>query len=734
MPSRSRIFLAIALGLALLAGTAACVVRRNLPDASAPALPGLAQTAGADFDGRGVATIHAGSWTDLVRVQGYLVARERLFQMDLLRRRADGRLAEWAGRGVLGMDRIHRIYGFRAVAEQAAALLPAAERQDLEAYADGVNAFIQSHPGRWGLEFQLLGTRPEPWTAADSLKILLLLNEDMSTTWPLEIQERALEALPAATRGFLQPRFAPDDRPLVADGAPPVLETETFFRSPRPMPAVQARRQLEPDPPDPRLWTRQASNNWVIAGSRTRSGAPILANDPHLDLYCPGIWLTFRLEWDGRWAQGVACPGLPGLVIGHNERIAWGITNLGTDVQDLYRESATGQRSESIRIRGGQSETLQVALGAHGPQVRPGLSLAWTILEPRLIRLPVRALNGATDWESFNRAVDAWAGPAMNMVYADTLGHIGWRASGLIPLRVPGDDGSRIHEDGRGGWLGFLPAQAMPRLLDPPEGFIATANNRTIGTGFPHPVATAWADTSRLTRIRSRLQAAADWTPATVDALQRDDFSSFHQAFRTALEPILGDLASFTQVELLRRVLRRHLLVNLLAGSGLAPEDYHWMADDVWILAAAQASREQWRVAGLGDKVGLLRDCLAEARQSRDWDRPWAEVNRLHIAHPLGVGGGILGWIFNPPAMRVPGSAGAIRVLAGIHGQSMRMVVDLADPEATRLVLPLGESGHLGSAQRTDQSRAWVAGDPDGQRTRLHQPACAHLQFQSLRP
>lgn len=722
MPLLKRIALALGLGLLLVAGGALWSVRRHLPGRTPPPLLGLHDSVSVDFDGRGIPTLHAQTWSDLMRVQGYLAARERLFQMDLMRRKADGRLAELVGRAALPLDRLHRIYGFRDVATHAVASLPAEEREDLEAFAEGVNAFITAHPGKWGLEFQMLGAQPEPWTPADSLKVLLLMHEDMSTTWRQELQERALEALPPPTRAFLTPRFAPDDAPVVPDANPgPTLESEAFFRTPgiaaQALPSVDLGIFF----PLPSPQSRQASNNWVISGRRTASGRPILANDPHLNLSLPSVWMTLRLEWQGRFAQGVALPGLPGLVIGHNDRLAWGITNLGTDVQDLYQESATSKREERIGVKGSQPEELQVDLGPHGPQVRLGLSLAWAALDPRNLRIPTRAITHATDWDSFNRAADGWLGPAMNLVYADGDGHIGWRATGVIPKRIPGDDGSRIHSGAAGTWLGYVPASDMPRLLDPPEGFIATANNRTIGTSFPHPVTTEWAGTSRVARIRQRLAGAPPWTLAEVEALQRDGGSTFHESLGQTLVPLSETPFTFTQLELLRRTLRTRLLAKLLQGASLAPAQYAWQGEDSWILAAARATPAQWRLSGLGDKAALLKDCLQEAQASPDWQRPWPQVNELRMKHPFGLNGGALGWLFNPPALRFLGSAKSIRAQTGIHGQSMRMVVDFSDLDGTRLVLPLGESGHLGSTHRTDQTAAWVNGDPDGTRTRLHQ-------------
>lgn len=728
-------------------------LRRHLPDRLAPPLPGLAGEGSATFDGKGTPTVRALGLGDAFRIQGYTVARERLFQMELMRRNADGRLAELVGGGALRLDRLHRIYGFRQVAERALAALPEAERSHLRAYAEGVNAFIGSHRGRWGLEFRLLGTEPEPWRPEDSLKVALLMHEDLSTTWKGEVQAEALAALPAPLRRFLQPRLAEGDWPLVPDGVPaPRPDTEAFLgtaaaRAAAPVPEALRLQALAADLPTPDPDLRAASNNWVVAGSRSATGRPLLANDPHLDLGLPGIWFPIRLEWAGRFAQGVALPGVPGIVIGHNDRLAWGFTNLGTDVQDLYREAAVGRRTEVLRIKGGTEERLEVALGRHGPQVLPGLSLCWAALDPALVRLPTAALMEARDWEGFNAAVDTFTGPAQNIVYADRDGHTGWRASGVIPLRRPGDDGSAI-KDGRdpgNDWRGYLPQGRMPRVLDPPAGFLATANNRVIGSAFPHPVATEWAGVSRIRRIVERLEARRDWSAGSLAALQLDPASRVHARLGQALRAVPGgaalvpegwggealvDSLVFTRVELFRRSLRLRLAEVLLRGSGLAPASYRWGGDDAWLLAAVAAPPAAWTAAGLGDKAALMAASLQDARARPEWDRAWGRANEVRMRHPFGLGGGVLGWLFNPPAVRIPGSARAIRVMSGTHGQSMRMVVDLADLDATRLVIPLGVSGHLGSVHRADQSRDWREGDAEGRRTRLRgDPAGPALVF-----
>ena len=732
-----RILQTLLLLLLAAAGTGWWQVERQIPDQDTPAIAGLTGTVRVAFDGRGVPTLQAGNLLDAVRVQGYLTARERLFQMELMRRSADGALAEAVGAAALPLDRRRRTFGFKQVAEAAVAKLPQAEREASEAYAAGVNAFIRSREGRWGIEFKLLGLAPRPWTVADSLKVLLIMHEDLSTSWREELQGALLLSLPKERRDLLMPRATEEDVLLVPDADPaPVPPTRRLSTA-----DVKTARETLADPALRMPYAGVAgSNNWVVAGRRTASGKPMLANDPHLGLMSPGTWYPLRIEWQGRYVQGASLPGGPGVVIGHNDRIAWGFTNLMTDVQDLYWEDPVAERVERIEVKGGTAETLRVPLGRHGPQLRPGLSLHWAALDPAHLRNPFLRVDTAHDWNEFNAALDGFPGPAQNAVYADREGHIGWRATGLIPLRRPGDDGS-LPRDGRDSgndWRGFVTQADMPRVLDPAEGFLATANQRVIGSSFPHPVATDWASPVRAKRIVEVLAQARAWTLADMDTLQRDTRSPLYLAFRDASLPLLpvglrtefegwdgrastGSRA-FSRLFALYREWRAVALERLMPGTGLDGEDLRWANRDAVPLALLKLEQAGWTRLGLGDRAQAMNQARRRATEHPDWNRPWGEANRLRAAHPIGRAGGPLGWIFNPPAEPQDGASRCVRVAGPDFGQSMRFALDWGDPEATRLVLPLGISGHLGSPHRHDQLKDWLRGDPEGRHTRLKQP------------
>jgi penicillin amidase len=751
MARRTRMWLwllAVAGLLALVPIWAWWQVERQVPDFEDRVLPGLSAAVTVHFDGRGVATVQAPTLLEAVRVQGYLTARERLFQMELERRAADGELASFAGPSALPLDRIHRTYGFRQVAEAAVPLLPQEERSYLEALAAGVNTFISTHEERWGIEFRLLGIRPKPWTPADSLKVLLLMHEDLSSTWKSELQAEQVAGLPKATRDFLLPVVVEGDRPLVPDAPGTRPSTEAYFNvlmpAPQPKTRPSRRAALTELPFALPLGTALGwraedvgSNNWVVGSNRAANKRPLLANDPHLGLQAPGIWLPMRLEFQGGYVQGVSLPGLPGIVIGQNERVAWGFTNLGSDVQDLYKEAPISTRTERIEVKGQAPEDLVIATGAHGPQLREGYSLAWTALDPKNVRFPI-AIDRAKDWASFNAALDDMQGPAQNVVYADRDGHIGWRATGVLPLRAAGDDGS-VPKDGSNAalnWKGLWPSAQMPRVLDPAEGFIATANQRVIGTSFPVTVATQWASTSRVRRITEQLSRAKELDRAALEALQRDEISVAMREQMAAWMPFLPaawksrfeawdgaasvDSDRFPMAQALSRELRKALLTRLLKGTGLEPSEFRWDNRDAMLLAALKAKPEAWKESGLGDKDEILASVIAETEKSLK-SEPWGEQNRLAIRHPLGRGGAFLSWLFDPPSVPQNGSRSSVRVTAPEFGQSMRMLVDWSDPESTTLVVPLGVSGHLHSPHRLDQQETWVKGDPEGVRTRLAQ-------------
>lgn len=737
--------------LTLLAAVAVVLVVRNRPDRETPKIPGLKGPVTVALDDRGMAVVTAENVDDAVRVQGYLTARERMFQLEMMRRVAAGELSELFGSAALPVDRTHRTYGFARVAAAAVPLLPAAERAHLEALADGINAFLRSHDGRAGLEFTLLRTPPRPWTPADSLRVLLLMYEDLTTPWKTEMATERLKAVLPQLRAFLVRHATRRDPLLVPDVEPrlfptlPDLGGETLAASLGP----GAGDNAEPD--------LHGSNNWVVSGALTRSGQPMVANDPHLGIEMPGIWLPIRFRIAGRTVEGVSLPGMPGIVIGRNDGMAWAFTNLMADLADLYREEIVDgkavrkygsepvlSRDETIAVRGGEPETLKVRETSHGPLVTKNLALKWTALDPKNLRLPTVEVMLASDPVSFDKAFDGFFGPSQNVVWASKDGHIGWRATGLLPIRRPGTDGS-VPYDGRNpenDWRGTVPTEKLPRVVDPLEGFIVTANQRTIGSSFPWVVTNDWAGPDRADRIRELISAAKaegrKLDREAFEAIQMDTVSLPLREFLPLVREWLpSDIASGfaawdgravegSREFLLAWAIRRKFRENALAAwrvRGLS----RFMDDEPWLeLAAAQD--DAFRHARLGPKDAFMKRAVAEAlsdlerRYGKDRSRwRWGDANRLAVHHPLGHVPG-LAWLFDPPGAPQSGSTRSVKASTPHYGQSMRFVFDWGDPAAATLVVPFGVSGHLSSAHRTDQLKAWLHGDPGGTTTRLERP------------
>jgi penicillin amidase len=747
-----RIGVVLGVLVVLAAVVAGLEVRRQLPDGDTPRIPGLGEAVEVRFDARGIPTIRAHTLRDAIRVQGYLQARDRLFQMELARRVAGGELSELVGAVALPLDRRQRVYGFSQVAEEASRLRPEDQRADGDALAAGINAFITSHPGRWGVEFQLLGIEPRPWTAADSLRVVLLMHQQLSESWQADLVNGSLAALPAARRDFLTPDVSTDDVLVLPDADPkPAPSTAGLLSRGAPppgrvtVPAADGPLELLGVPLEP--WASGSppdvgSNAWVVSGAHTARGKPILANDPHLGFEIPGAWYPLRIELVDasgkvlRWMQGVALPGVVGPVIFQNDRLAIGFTNTGTDVQDLYREPAVSQRVEHIRVKGAPDDKFTVEIGRHGPMVRPGLALAWAALDPSTLQAPISRFLTATDWASFNAAADGFLGPGQNMLYADVEGHVGYRAAGLLPLRPAGDDG-RAPVDGStpaNDWAGWLDQSRMPRALDPSSGRIVSANQRGIGTSAGLRWPSSWASPTRARRI-AELLAAEGIDARRVRAMQMDTVGIVHREVVERLAPLLrpevakafaswdgradAGSALFRAAEDIRRRAYLAVVTAVLQGSDVKADELRWYNSDPTLLAALRASPEAWRKAGLGEKDAVLGAAVREVAL----DGAWGERNRLAVQHPFGRGGGPLGWIFNPPEPALSGCDRCVRVATPHFGQSMRFVVDFSEPEATTVVLPLGVSGHLGSPHRTDQQRDWLEGDLDGARTRFHAPA-----------
>ena len=540
------------LTLAVLAAVAGWVYSRAaLPRTGGSwALPGLRAELRIERDADGVPTIRAGSLEDLAFGLGVVHAQDRLWQLETHRRIGSGRLAEALGPGALETDRFLRTLGVRRAAAAQWARLGEEPRRLLQAYARGLNAVIAQQRAL-PPEFLILGVKPEAWDPVDSLAWSIMMAWDLGGNWSSELLRlRLAMKLPQQRIDELLPPY-PGERPLATADYP------ALYRS-LGLDASLGQRALLAAPLSG--VEGLGSNNWVVAGSRSATGAPLLANDPHLKLSAPALWYLVRLEAPGLKLAGATMPGLPMVVLGQNEHLAWGFTNTGPDVQDLYLErlhpedpqryqtpdgwARFEQVQEVIRVKGGDDVQLAVRISRHGPVIsdagsgedvlgsRPKyvLAMRWTALDPDADNIMAGlAFGRARTVDEFVRASRGWAAPMQNMVVADRSGRIGFVAAGRVPVRGPQHDLKGLAPapgwDARYDWQGWVPAEQTPREIDPSRGWIATANQRIHAPDYPHFLTSEWALPYRQQRIEQLLQAQPRHSLDSFAAMQADEVS-----------------------------------------------------------------------------------------------------------------------------------------------------------------------------------------------------------------
>ncbi len=765
-PRKLLLLVALILILVVLLPVAAFYwrARHALPQYDGEAhLAGLSKPVRVLRDERAVPHIYAENLEDLAFAQGYVHAQERLWQMDLTRRAARGQLSEIVGPATLEMDKENRTLGLGVAADKAAEKLDDETRRYLEAYARGVNAFIDEHPGSpltagLPIEFALLRYRPQPWKPADTLAIGLNMYKLLTNLWRRELARAKVSAK-------VGPELAADLYVARSDADHPIAEPvqgPKRQRPPRVYVAGECRHTLEQlrgASPPPDLDAIAASNNWVVSGAHTATGAPLLADDMHLPHTVPAIWFINHLKSPEMDVVGFSLPGVPWVIVGHNQRIAWGFTNLNGDVQDLFVErfdpqdasrymTPTGwqpirKRSERIAVRGRDDVVLEVLETRHGPIVHDDgqtkIALQWTALDATNLSFPFATINRAQNWEEFTRALRSYGGPAQNMVYADAEGNIGYYAAGRLPLRrngrgevpVPGD--TSVYD-----WIGAVPFEAMPHAFNPPSGILATANNRVVPDHYPYQITDQWIAPGRIERIFELLSEDKKFSPEDFLRIQGDIVSppdrflaeqlvaagatvasnpprraealaalrGFDGAMRAdSPVPLITDRA---QDGLLEELLRPHL--------GNDWKDYRWFMSSVFLENVLRERSPRWLpkeysnydellLAVLGRTVeGLLKENHATNLQQLRW----GDTRRVLFAHPVGQ---------QIPLLRRWFSVGGEPQSGGLHspkqthraaGVSERMVVNFADLDASLMNITLGESGHVASPHYRDQYRAWL--------------------------
>jgi penicillin amidase len=799
--------MAAAFGLIVWFNTAA---HDSLPqvDGSIP-VRGLQARVTVIRDAQGVPQISAANLEDLFFAQGYVTAQDRLWEMDMTRRFAAGELAEILGSKYLEQDRRQRTLLMRPLAENGAALLSPRDRAFFEAYARGVNAYIvaQKH---LPIEFRVLAYQPRPWTVADSFLVAASMIETLNLDSLPHVlaREKITARLPPELAADLYPNSSWRDHPpvstpgqddFVPSEATPQIDEEEQPPPPtrRHVPAHSQRRpakvagNAEVAPASGRLSVRTSrphhnsqtagvdttrtagqrpalpqdallfpgSNNWVLSGAHTVSGKPLLANDMHLEHRLPNVWYEAHLTSGTLDVAGITLPGFPFVLVGHNQRIAWGFTNLGPAVADLFVETFNDRheyqtpegwrqpehRQEVIHVRGHSDVSLDVLITRHGPIISPlipgetrSLALKWVAHDPAALQVPLFDMDSAQNWDEFRQALRRFTSPAQNVVYADVDGHIGYQATGLIPIRVQGDGTLPVSgADNAHEWTGYIPFDRLPSAFDPPSGILATANGRITPDGYPYLISNEWGPPYRTARIYHALDTDRKFAPADMLALQNDVYSDFDRfcadrfvyAIDHAAKPspqtreaaermrawdgqITAGSTAATLVANSRRELVRRLLQPKL---GEMWTDYQWFMSPVWLENLLLHQPERWLPPDSLTWDELLTSAVDDAASHppssgklKDWH--WQAQPMLSIEHPLF---GRLPWLGRRTGTgRVPqsGNGYTVKQVGAAFGPSERMTVDLSNLDNSTLNIVNGQSGQIFSPHYMDQWPAWRQG------------------------
>jgi penicillin amidase len=753
-------------------------------------LAGLKADVSVERNRWGVPHIRASSLEDLAEAQGYVMAQDRLWQMDLLRRVARGRLSEILGPTTLDIDKQFRLLGFSQAADRDAGLMDAESRTVLEAFARGVNRFVDQNTARLPIEFSLLGYKPEPWKPSDTFAISGYMYETLTSTWETKLSRAQVTRRVGAERAkdlFSQDspmdHFVIGDPDVRDDGSQHLnasddeddddddMVPDNVLRTGIDLPAKQGAVDLTSALgrsveaylgfTQHEIRSGLGSNNWVVSGEHTATGKPLLANDTHLELSMPGIWYQAHLSAPGYNVEGFSLPGAPLIVIGHNDRIAWGFTNSGASVQDLYVEAFNPLnaseyrvkgawvkalvRDEVIRVKGQADEHFAVTATRHGPIVRregdQGYALRWTATEPTALLNSYNWIGKARNWEQFRNALKRVWGPAQNTVYADTEGNIGYVMAARVPVRkkghgevpVPGDTDD--HE-----WTGYIPFDQLPQALNPEGGLIVTANARVVGPNYKPYLTDFWEEPYRTARIYELLHDRHDLRPEDMLRVETDTYSFPHMFLAEQL--LAANRTAPPKDERARRLVEQLKDWNGIADANSPLVGFlHWTrrcALDLLLepYLGKDGRLYQWRSMNFlqtiltdrpskwlppafnsyDDLLAASADCAAAkleelTKSGRVDDWAWKDLNSLDMLHPLGRQG-LLRTLFSISGKPQSGTVYSVRAATKQHGPAMRFVANLANWDESILLIPSGQSGQLGSGHYSDQFSYWYEGRP----------------------
>lgn len=718
-------------------------------------------------DDIGVPHITAKSEADLYRAQGYVQAQDRLFQMDLARRQASGTLAEVVGASAVETDKYFRTFSLRKAAELSWEGYDADSKKILEWFAEGVNAFIDEVSGtsKLSYEFKLLGYKPSPWIPIDSLTIGKYMAYDLGGNWNQQ-----------AFRSWAIQNFTEEEA------------KELFVEYPENAKSIiEANVNLETNiasafTTDYLPSEFNGSNNWVIGGELTELGKPLLADDPHLGLSSPSVWYQMHLQSPEQNVSGVIFAGIPGIILGHNEEIAWGVTNVNPDVQDLYIEVPNpenpyqfeydGQwedatvRQEPINVKGGKTVDFEVVETRHGPiisnimlkdtEVKEQFAMQWTALQSTQELRAILGFNKATNWEEFETALEDFKAPAQNFVFASQDGTIAYKANGLVPIRKQGTGALPVPgNSSEYGWESYIPFDELPTVINPEEGYVATANNEIIGKEYPYHISNLWAQPYRYERIVEMIETPVydkttgeqlKMTLADMKAMQMDKKNLHAEEF---LPSLLGTIkAQDTEGKYAKVITLLEKWEYYDDKDQGAPLVYHFLIEnmekalfedampaDVYKMmpGKSQITDQMLRDAYTGnegvwvkEEGGLdsfvytaFEDAVTKVQNKfgaavSNWK--WGSYNKLTFNSPLASANDILAYYLNPEKIAVGGSSVTVQAAAEdgngnvIHGASWRFAVDLNDLSTAHHIVGPGQSGHVKSKWYDNQISNWAYG------------------------
>jgi penicillin amidase len=758
--------LVLVFALLLAGGIYVVVIRSTFPQVQGT-LPvaGLRGRVQVYRDRWGVPHIYADNEHDLFVAQGYVHAQDRLWQMEFNRRIGAGRLSEVLGESTLASDRFLRTIGLYRAAQADLQVLPPEVLDVLQAYADGVNAFIATHQNNLPLEFTLLGFKPEPWTPTDSLAWGKVMSMDLSGNWESElVRQQLVAALGEDKVRELLPPYPAAGPFIIPEEAKSYGRLDTSI-----LDDYHAVKELTG-----MSGAYLGSNNWVVDGTKTATGRPLLANDTHLGIQMPSIWYEVHLVAGRLDVVGFSFPGAPGVIIGHNRDIAWGVTNAGPDTQDLYVEKVNpanpnqyefrGQWEdmtvipEQIRVKGrSEPEQLTVRLTRHGPLMTPvvsgatqQLALRWAALEGGGLFRSVYLLDRARNWDEFRTALRYWQSPSQNFVFADKDGNIGYQMPGNIPIRAKGQGLVPVPGwTGEYEWTGYIPFDELPFVYNPPTHYIVTANNKVVPDSYAYFLSAEWADPSRAQRISDLLRDKDDLTVDDMRNIQADTYSIpaaklmpyilalgpqgwlQERAFRFLRTWDFRMGKESGAAGIMEAILWRTLANTFgdeLENAGI--DESTWMASASALFDVIQDKDNPWfddvRTPAVEDRDAILERSVEEAMEfwrrrygdlvgNLDSQWAWGKVHTATFDHPLGSVEP-LNLIFNRGPLAARGSWCTVDAAAYAPGDfamtsvsSQRQIIDVGAWRNSRSQHTTGQSGQPFNKHYDDMIQSWEA-------------------------